>query len=254
MLDELEGTNDEVRGGFPSHPHRGFSTVTILKRGAVAHKDSCGNKGIITAGGCQWMIAGRGVVHSEMPIADEEGRGLHGFQLWVNLPAKLKMMKPRYQDMKSEDFGVVEPAPGVSVRPMAGTAHGAKGPIAIPTGEFLFLDATVQPGATWTLDDIPASWNAFIYPYRGQGRISGAPARARAVHVLETGPGAVKVEATGSAPMEALVLAGPPIGEPIVQYGPFVMNSELEIRQAFDDYHSGALQNPNDDVWAADDA
>lgn len=248
MLDEIKLPADQATAGFPSHPHRGFETCSIMLTGAMEHRDSYGNHGIIRDGGVQWMTAGRGIIHSEMPKVTTGM--LHGFQLWINLPAKDKMVKPRYQDLQAGDIPAVEGA-GHSVRVMAGELEGVRGPLTLRNPGTL-LDVRLEAGAEWSADVDPA-WNGFAYVYEGEGRIGGRPASVEHLFVWGNDGATVTVKAAPSAPLKFLLAFGKPIGEPIVQYGPFVMNSELEIQQAFADYQSGALQNPNDDVWAAEE-
>ncbi|GBF99099.1 hypothetical protein Rsub_11908 [Raphidocelis subcapitata] len=253
MLDELKLPSDRASAGFPDHPHRGFETCSILLSGRMEHADSMGNKGVIGPGGVQWMTAGRGVVHSEMPVV-ERGQLLHGFQLWVNLPKRDKLCKPRYQDYQPESIPVLEAA-GARVRVMAGDASlggkAAAGPIAM-RNPGLLLDVSLEPGAKFE-QAVPADWNAFAYVYAGAGTIGGAEA-AREQAVVLAGPGD-GVAAEGGAPggLSFLLIAGRPIGEPIVQHGPFVMNTQREIEEAFADYRAGRLQRREDDVWAADE-
>ncbi|KAI8473653.1 MAG: RmlC-like cupin domain-containing protein [Monoraphidium minutum] len=232
MLDELKLPSNRASAGFPDHPHRGFETCSIMLSGRMEHADSMGNKGVIGPGGVQWMTAGRGVVHSEMPVVDEGN--LHGFQLWINLPQKDKMCKPRYQDYQPRDI------------PTA-----AAGPIKMRNPGML-LDFTLAPGAKIS-EPVPAEWNAFCYVYGGSGAIGGRAVAREQAAVL--GPGGT-LEAEGPAsgePLSFLLIAGRPIGEPIVQHGPFVMNTQDEIHQAFNDYRNGMLQLAEDNPWDADE-
>ncbi|KAF6260846.1 RmlC-like cupin domain-containing protein [Scenedesmus sp. NREL 46B-D3] len=275
MLDELKLPLHQASAGFPDHPHRGFETCSIMLEGEMQHKDSAGNAGVIGPGGVQWMTAGRGLVHSEMPVG-RQGR-LWGFQLWINLPAKHKMTKPRYQDYQASDIPAVE-AGGSRVRVMAGRHAGTTGPIVMKNPGMLF-DVILQPGAAVTLQ-VPRGWAGFAYVYDGAGSISGSTARVHHALVLGDGDhitaqGAAAAGAGGAAAapgpghgdgsdsngygqgegsgLKFLLVAGQPIGEPIVQHGPFVMNSQAEIAQAFTDYQAGRLQDPRDNVWAGDD-
>lgn len=248
MLDEIKLPADQATAGFPDHPHRGFETCSIMLSGAMEHRDSYGNHGIITDGGVQWMTAGRGIVHSEMPKVTHGM--LHGFQLWINLPAKDKMIKPRYQDLQAKDIPSLE-GPGHSVRVMAGTIEGTKGPLTLRNPGTL-MDVRLEPGAEWSTEIDPA-WNGFAYVYEGEGRLANTSAEIEHTYVWDNEGTTVHAKASPSKPLKFLLAFGQPIGEPIVQHGPFVMNSELEIQQAFSDYHNGVLQNPNDDVWAAEE-
>lgn len=246
MLDELKMPADEASAGFPDHPHRGFETCSIMLSGKMDHWDSMGNKGTIETGGVQWMTAGRGVVHSEMPVVTS-GQ-LHGFQLWINLPAKDKMCKPRYQDYQSKDIPVAE-KDGASVRVMAGNWGGAEGPIKLRNPGML-LDVRLAPGASFS-QHVPEAWNGFAYVYGGKGRIGDKSAQEEHAYVLHNEGDTVAASA-GDEGLKFLLICGKPIGEPIVHHGPFVMNTEFEIQQAFNDYRSGQLQNPEDDPWKDD--
>ncbi|KAI7838766.1 hypothetical protein COHA_007559 [Chlorella ohadii] len=253
MLDELKMPAHEAAAGFPDHPHRGFETCSIMLRGKMEHADSMGNKGVIGDGGVQWMTAGRGVIHSEMPVVTSGD--LHGFQLWINLPAKDKMMKPRYQDYQAEDIPVAE-KDGASVRVMAGDSMGIHGPIKL-RNPGLLLDVRLAPGATWQqavptewngFAAVPTEWNGFAYVYEGAGRIGDKAAQPEHAYVLHNEGDTVQATAS-EAGLKFLLICGKPIGERIVQHGPFVMNHELEIRQAFMDYQEGKLQRPEDNPW-----
>uniref|UniRef100_A0A7S1GG26 Pirin n=1 Tax=Picochlorum oklahomense TaxID=249345 RepID=A0A7S1GG26_9CHLO len=250
MLDELRLPAEKASAGFPDHPHRGFETCTIMKRGKMEHRDSVGNKGVICDGGVQWMTAGRGIVHSEMPVVSEGD--LHGFQLWINLPAKDKMVKPRYQDIQAPDIPVVQFEGGGHARVMAGVCEGVEGPLKL-RNPGLLLDVTVPASSqTWN-QTIPREWNGFAYVYDGAGTISDMRVEEQHAYIFAQEGGdfvAAKAD-VASKEMSFLLIAGKPIGEPIVQYGPFVMNHELEIAQAFQDYRTGRLQNPTDDPWTA---
>lgn len=261
MLDELKLPVNQATAGFPDHPHRGFETCTIMLEGQMKHEDSAGNKGVIGPGGVQWMTAGRGLVHSEFPVG-LDGR-LWGFQLWINLPAAHKMMKPRYQDYQAADIPVVEDAASSStVRVMAGSHAGTVGPITMVNPGML-LDVVLGPGGSVRLE-VPQDYSSFAYVYDGAGEISGTPVSLHHAIVLGPGdhltaaaaaaggsPGDTSSSSSSSQGLKFLLMAGAPIKEPIVQQGPFVMNSKEEILQAYMDYSAGRLQDPNDDVWAA---
>jgi redox-sensitive bicupin YhaK (pirin superfamily) len=237
MLDAF-GSDDPNAyiAGFPEHPHRGFETVTYMLAGRMRHRDNKGNEGLLTAGSVQWMTAGRGIVHSEMP---EQDNGLmQGFQLWVNLPAKDKMTAPRYQDIAPERIPVVEPGPGVRAKIVAGELNGVRGPVQPGATEPLFVDLMLEPGATATVP-VQAAHNAFAYVYEGEAQL-GEPVTtlpAGTVGVLSLGD-AVAVTA-GAEGARLILVAGRPLREPVAKYGPFVMNSEAELRQAFLDYEAG---------------
>lgn len=236
MLDELKAPAHLATAGFPDHPHRGFETCSIMLEGKMEHQDSVGNKGVIGPGGVQWMTAGRGIVHSEMPKVTEGN--LWGFQLWINLPSKDKMVKPRYQDYQASDIPVVQEG-GVRVRVMAGSHRGTTGPIEM-RNPGLLMDVTLTEGSTFK-QEVPRNWNGFVYVCAGSGRICGTQGSCQ--HALVFGPGDhVTATTTDEQGLRFLLVAGQPIGEPVVQYGPFVMNTKTEVRQAFADYESGELQ------------
>jgi quercetin 2,3-dioxygenase len=239
MLDAF-GTDDpkDYIGGFPDHPHRGFETVTYMIAGRMRHRDSAGNEGLLQNGGVQWMTAGRGVVHSELP-EQEDGR-MEGFQLWLNLAAKDKMNAPWYRDIQSDSIPEFTTAEGVSVRAIAGTSHGVAGAMQRDTTLPLYLDLTVAPGASFT-QALQADHNAFVYVYRGALEIEGTALPTQRMAILKNTPDSdgVRLRATGSVPTRALLIAGKPLNEPISQYGPFVMNTKEEIFQAVQDFQAG---------------
>ncbi|MDE3168186.1 MAG: pirin family protein [Acidobacteriota bacterium] len=242
LLDELGPTllaPGEARG-FPPHPHRGFETVTYLLSGEMQHRDSWGNHGLIRAGDVQWMTAGSGLVHSEMPgdgLLRDGGR-LHGFQLWVNLPRRDKTLPPRYQDTAADRIPVAEEN-GVRVKVIAGESLGVRGVIEtrIP---ILYLHATLAPGAEF-VQPVPQRTNAFVYVVEGEAESGGSPIGAKQIALLDRGGEVVKIRNPGAAGLQVLLLAGEPLGEPVVRYGPFVMNSKEEIAQAVDDFREGRM-------------
>jgi quercetin 2,3-dioxygenase len=245
MLDEFGSDQAaDYMGGFPSHPHRGFETVTYMLEGRMLHEDHLGNRGLLEPGGVQWMTAGRGIIHSEMPQQDS---GLmRGFQLWINLPAAEKMQPAGYQDLPSSRFPAHALAAGATLKVIAGdvTLDGQtySGPIQGKATEPLYLDLHLPAGMNLTLP-IEADLNALIYVYEGEVRVGAEdkPSTLRARQLGRLGEGAqVRVE-TGEAPARLLVIAGRPLREPIVQYGPFVMNRREEIEQAMLDYRAGRL-------------
>jgi redox-sensitive bicupin YhaK (pirin superfamily) len=241
LLDEFKSDRaDDYIAGFPDHPHRGFETVTYMLAGAMRHEDHSGNRGDLVAGSVQWMTAGRGIVHSEMP-RQTDGM-MWGFQLWINLPARDKMMAPRYQDIVPDRIPERELADGVRVRLIAGEAGGAVGPVEGIVTEPLYLDVRMTPGARLT-ESVPAGHTAFAYVYDGQATFGGSDAgrdvRARHLAVLDDGE-RVTVEA-GPAGARFLLLAARPLREPIARYGPFVMNTREEIVQAVEDYRRGTF-------------
>jgi quercetin 2,3-dioxygenase len=228
--------------GAPDHPHRGFETVTYVLEGEVVHEDSAGHRGVIKPGGVQWMTAGAGIVHSETPSAGvlESGGRAHGFQIWVNLPARLKMTRPRYQELGAEQIPSAASADGTAkVKVIAGEALGVKAAIATHT-PIVYQDWALEPTADVVLP-LAAEQRALVYVFKGDVRVGdgGKPVADGQLAVLGAGD-AVRLRG-GSKPARLLLLAGVPLGEPVARYGPFVMNSEREILQAFDDYRSGRM-------------
>lgn len=211
MLDQLKLKASEASAGFPDHPHRGFETMTYVLDGKVEHRDSVGNHGVIGPGGVQWMTAGRGIVHSEFP-AVTTGE-LHGFQLWINLPAKDKMCKPRYQDLTAEQIPTTT-LPGASVRVMAGTVGDVTGPLKL-RNPGSFLDIRIEAGQEFK-HHVPSEWNAFLYPYEGSGRVSGQSVSMEHAYILGN-DGDEVVATAGKEGLKFLLFAGRPINEPIVQ-------------------------------------
>jgi len=243
MLDEFYSDNpDDYLAGFPSHPHRGFETVTYMLDGHMRHEDSVGNRGDLGPGDVQWMSAARGIIHSEMP-QQTEGR-MRGFQLWINLPAKEKMNDPGYRDIPSSDIPTVDLDNGGKARVIAGTLEQAggrtKGPVQAVTTDPLYLDVHLPAGTVFETQ-IGPGYNAFLYLYEGDATV-GEDRQAltrRSAGLLSDGD-SVKVQA-GDTEARFLLLAGKPLNESIVQYGPFVMNTREEIEQAVSDYQSGRL-------------
>jgi redox-sensitive bicupin YhaK (pirin superfamily) len=244
LLDQMgpmESAPGQARG-FPPHPHRGFETVTYLLSGEMQHHDSWGNRGTLRPGDVQWMTAGSGLVHSEMPSEDfiRNGGRLHGFQLWINLPKRDKKIAPRYQDTPSDRIPVARNAEGtVEVKVVAGESLGTKGIIEtrIP---ILYLHATLAPGAEFT-QPVPQSENAFAFVIEGAGEFGGSAAGQYQVSLFDRSADSVHVVNTGSEPLSFLLIAGEPIGEPVARYGPFVMNSKDEIAEAVEDFRSGRM-------------
>ncbi len=227
LLDEFGSDNpDDYIGGFPDHPHRGFETVTYMLEGKFRHKDSTGNEGVLSDGGVQWMTAGSGVIHSEMP-EQVDGR-VRGFQLWVNLPSRLKMTSPSYQDIPAAKIPVV-PVPGGNVRVISGSFRDSAGPGRSQTG-MLYLDIRLDAESEL---DVPApdGWNLFVYPYDGEGK---------GELLVYDKQGAVSLSG-GKAGTRSLLVAGEPINEPVARAGPFVMNTRGELEKAFQDYQDGTL-------------
>lgn len=237
MLDEFRSDNpDDYIAGFPDHPHRGFQTVTYMLDGRMRHRDSHGNEGLLGPGGVQWMNAGRGLVHSELP---EQADGLmHGFQLWINLPAARKMSEPGYRDIPASAIPVTAAASGATIKVIAGEADGVRGAVQEADTEPLYLDIELPAGATHSLP-LPPSHNAFVYVYAGEVTIGGRTVGEQRLAVLGNDPAADGVTLSTVAGARVLVLAGRPLGEPIAQWGPFVMNSRGEVEQAIDDFRNG---------------
>lgn len=237
LLNEFRSDDpDDYIAGFPDHPHRGFETVTYMLAGAMEHADNQGNSGLLGPGSVQWMTAGRGIVHSEMPRQDD---GLMwGFQLWVNLPASEKMTSPRYQDIPADDIPTVEPGPGVTVKVIAGRFGDATGPVEAVATAPLYLDVRLADGADIEIP-VAEGHNAFIYVYGGDVQVTADETRriSRGEIALLSDGTAVHLKACDSP--RFLLVAGRPINEPVARYGPFVMNSEDELRQAFADYQAG---------------
>jgi quercetin 2,3-dioxygenase len=243
MLDAFgsDAASDYV-GGFPSHPHRGFETVTIMLEGRMRHRDSVGNVGLLEPGSVQWMTAGRGIIHSEMP-EQQEGR-MAGFQLWVNLAAKDKMTAPAYRDVPPAEVPVVTRGDGVRVRVIAGEALGVVGAVTRPTTEPIVLDLVLPAGCAFDAL-LPPGHNAFAYVYGGGTVTIGEGASARVeserMAILANDAGAEGVRLVAETDARVLLVAGAPLGEPIAQYGPFVMNSSAELQQAVADFQHGRL-------------
>ena len=244
LLDEFGSDDpDDYIAGFPPHPHRGFETVTYMLAGEMVHEDHLGHTGILSAGGVQWMTAGRGVIHSEMP-RQASGR-MHGFQLWINLPARDKLTDPAYRHFSAEAIPVVARADGVVVRVIAGcfsqgesVVQGAvRGIVTEPT----YLDARL-PARTRLEVPISADQRALVYGVSGRIKVAGHWIEPRRMAVL--GAGELIELQTDDEEAQVLILAGRPLNEPIVQYGPFVMNTRAEIRQAIADYEQGRLVTP----------
>ena len=247
MLDNFATDDPKDYGaGFPSHPHRGFETVSYMIAGRMRHKDSAGHEGLISNGGVQWMTAGRGVIHSEMP--EQEDGAMEGFQLWLNLPGRNKMCAPWYRDIQRDAIPEVHTPEGVTVRVIAGHSHGTAGAMQREDTEPLYLDLLFAAGAASFEQPLPSGHNAFIYVYRGsvdvvdaQGGITPVPSRRMAILANEGDGIAVRNPAGSSEPARAILIAGKPLGEPIAQYGPFVMNTRDQLIQAVNDFQNGRL-------------
>ncbi len=250
MLDNFASDDPKDYGaGFPDHPHRGFETVTYMIAGRLRHRDSAGHEGLLQNGGVQWMTAGRGLIHSEMP--EQEAGVMEGFQLWLNLPGRDKMGAPGYRDIQSAEIPEFTTPEGVTVRVIAGRSHGVTGAMARPADAFptdpLYLDLHFPAGGAVFGQTLPAEYNAFLYTYRGTVRVLDAseqatPVPLRRMAILDNSGDGVRLQAdAGSAPTRVLLIAGRPLKEPIAQYGPFVMNTREELMAAVEDFQNGRL-------------
>ncbi|HZY17410.1 MAG TPA: pirin family protein [Ramlibacter sp.] len=246
MLDNFASDDpDDYGAGFPDHPHRGFETVTYMISGRMRHRDSHGHEGLLQNGGVQWMTAGRGLVHSEMP--EQEHGVMEGFQLWLNLPARDKLREPWYRDIQSAEIPELRTPTGVTVRVIAGTCQGVAGSVQREGTEPLYLDLhfDAASGAAFS-QPLPPAHNAFICVYRGAlevvdaaGRATPVP-RGRMAVLANAGDGVLLRPAAGSPePVRALLIAGKPLREPIAQYGPFVMNTRDQLLEAVEDFRNG---------------
>ena len=240
MLDAFGTDNPgDYIGGFPDHPHRGFETVTYMLDGRMRHRDSAGHEGVLSSGGVQWMTAGRGVIHSEMP--EQEAGRMEGFQLWLNLPARDKMCAPWYRDIPAAEIPRLTTAEGVKVGIIAGSSHGVAGAMQREATQPLYLDLELPAGAGFE-QPLPAAHNAFVYVYRGSLVVDGqsVPRQRMAIFANTPGSDGVRLQA-GPEGAKAILIAGQPLNEPIAQYGPFVMNRNEEIFQAVEDFRAGRL-------------
>ena len=245
LLFDHFGSDDprDYLAGFPMHPHRGIETVTYMLAGLVDHKDSIGNAGTIGAGDVQWMTSGGGILHEEMP-KPKDGR-MEGFQLWVNLPARLKMSRPRYQEIPAATIPVVRRPDGVTVRVVAGESEGVKGPVTEIAADPEYLDVTVPAGIEY-VQPVPAGHAALAYVFEGDGVFGeegGEVVPSPRMVVFGDGD-RVRAKAAGKKPVRFLLLSGKPLREPIARYGPFVMNTKEEIEQALEDLRRGTF------VWS----
>ena len=239
MLDAFGTDNPgDYIGGFPDHPHRGFETVTYMLEGRMRHRDSAGNEGLLVPGSVQWMTAGRGVIHSEMP--EQQDGAMEGFQLWLNLPSNSKMREPWYRDIGSDEVPEWQ-GNGATARVIAGHSHGVQGAVQREVTEPLYLDIHLQAGAQFQ-QVLPEQFNAFTYVYRGEMTVADTLVRRGRMAVLSNTPGSdgVVLQA-GAEGARAILIAGRPLQEPIAQYGPFVMNTQQELVQAVQDFQAGRL-------------
>ena len=230
----------DYQAGFPLHPHRGIETVTYMLRGGVDHRDSIGNSGSIGPGDVQWMTAGGGIMHEEMPQVRPEG--IDGFQLWVNLPARLKMTQPRYQGILAAEIPVVEVTEGVRVRVITGSVSGVNGPVSGIAADPVYLDVSVPAHASFT-QQIARGHSAFAYVFEGEASFDNK--QVSHTRLVVFGDGDYITVVTAESPVRFLLVSGKPLNEPIARYGPFVMNTREEIEQALRDLRQGTF------VWSA---
>jgi redox-sensitive bicupin YhaK (pirin superfamily) len=239
MLDAFGSDKpDDYIAGFPDHPHRGFETVTYMIAGRMLHRDSAGNEGLLQNGGVQWMTAGRGVIHSEIP--QQDNGVMEGFQLWLNLHSSEKMQVPWYRDFHNAQLPQFQTPQGVDVTVIAGDSHGVKGAVSRDITQPVFLDVHMPQGSRFE-QTLPPGHNAFIYVYRGEVGIGGQAVRVQRMAILKNTPQADGVVIEASTDAKLILVAGQPLKEPIVQYGPFVMNNKEEIYQALADFRDGRL-------------
>ena len=239
MLDAF-GSDDaeDYIAGFPDHPHRGFETITYMLDGRMRHRDSAGHEGVLGPGGVQWMTAGRGVIHSEIP--EQTAGRMEGFQLWLNLPAADKMCVPWYRDFAAAELPAYRTAAGAAVTVIAGTSRDVQGAVSRPQTQPLYLDIVLPAGVAFE-ERLAAELNVFIVVYRGAATVADDTVTALQLAILDTDPAADGVRLTAKEDSRLLLVAGKPLQEPIVQHGPFVMNDEQEIYQAISDYRQGRL-------------
>ncbi len=261
LLDDFRNDRPaDYLAGFPWHPHRGIETITYVLAGSVEHGDSLGNQGSITVGDVQWMTAGSGIIHQEMPKGDQDGR-MHGFQLWANLPSSLKMMAPRYQDVKAADIPVITDDDGTQARVVCGSFWGTTGPVVGVAADPIYLDLSILPGKRKTLP-VETTRHAFAYVFAGDGKFCNASgplavptegvgwadttpptsAENRSLVLFDQGD-EVTVQA-GDEGMRFLLVSGKPLREPIAWYGPIVMNTQEQLRQAFEELKQGTFLKP----------
>ena len=261
LLDDFRNdVPEDYLAGFPWHPHRGIETITYVLAGTVEHGDSMGNSGAITAGDVQWMTAGSGIIHQEMPKGDQEGR-MHGFQLWANLPSSLKMTAPRYQEVKAADIPLIKDDDGTGVRIVCGSFWGKKGPVDGIASDPVYLDVSVPPGRRKTFP-IETSRHVFAYVFGGDGKFCNAsgplavptepagwwdktpPAQADNRSLILFDRGDELMVQAGEDGIRFLLVSGQPLQEPVAWYGPIVMNTQELLRQAFDELERGTFLNP----------
>ena len=235
MLDNFGSDNpDDYIAGFPDHPHRGFETITYMLAGRMRHRDSAGHEGLLENGGVQWMTAGRGVIHSEIP--EQQDGLMEGFQLWLNLPSNKKMISPWYRDIPGQEIPSYVAPDGVTVRVIAGRSNGVEGAVSREDTDPLYLDTDLPAGSAFHAI-LPEGHNAFVCVYRGELEIGGKSLAEKRMAVLSNEGEGVILKA--GSPARAILVAGRPLNEPVVQYGPFVMNTREEIYQALSDFRDG---------------
>jgi redox-sensitive bicupin YhaK (pirin superfamily) len=239
MLDAFGSDNpDDYIAGFPDHPHRGFETVTFMIAGRMLHRDSAGNEGLLESGGVQWMTAGRGVIHSEIP-QQQEGV-MEGFQLWLNLPASDKMREPWYRDFEAAELPRFRTTTGALVTVIAGISHGVAGAVQRAHTEPIYLDIDLPAGGVFE-QSLSERHNAFVYVYRGETAVGEQRVPNGRMAILANDAGSDGVIVASASGARLLLIAGCPLAEPIAQYGPFVMNTEQQIHQAIADFRAGRL-------------
>ncbi len=242
LLDHFASNNPaDYEAGFPLHPHRGIETVTYMLRGGVDHRDSIGNSGSIGPGDVQWMTAGGGIMHEEMPQVRAEG--IDGFQLWVNLPARLKMTRPRYQGVLASEIPEVEVEGGTRIRVITGTVNGVDGPVSGIAADPVYLDVSVPAHASFTRQ-ITRGHTAFAYVFEGEAAFAGDDQQVSHTRLVVLGDGDYVKVVTAESHVRFLLVSGKPLNEPIARYGPFVMNTRAEIEQALRDLRQGTF------VWS----
>ncbi|MDA8328483.1 MAG: pirin family protein [Betaproteobacteria bacterium] len=243
MLDVFKSDNpDDYIAGFPDHPHRGFETITYMLAGRMRHRDSAGHEGLLQSGDVQWMTAGRGVIHSEIP--EQESGVMEGFQLWLNLPARHKMITPWYRDIRSANIPRYVTPEGVSVGVIAGSSNGVTGAVVRDETEPIYLDIDLPAGSSFSTS-LPAMHNAFIYVYRGKVQVGEKAVEAGHMAIFANVPGSDGISLAAPESARVILVSGQPLGEPIVQYGPFVMNTQIEIDQAINDFRKGHFADTN---------
>ena len=237
MLDAFKTENpDDYIGGFPDHPHRGFETVTYMIAGCLRHRDNAGHEGLLQNGDVQWMTAGRGIIHSEMP--EQVDGAMEGFQLWLNLAGKDKMSPPWYRDIKSAEIPELTAPGGAHVRVICGSSHGTVGAIERHTTSPLYLDIHLNAGQSFA-QPLPAAHNAFLYVYRGEVQIEKTTVGIQKMAILSNDAESDGIVFSATTPARVLLISGMPLKEPIAQYGPFVMNTQQQIHEAVADFQNG---------------